>query len=67
MMLKLTKEEVERACEHWLRATGHKGYQERETKGSMPVAIHLDHKISCKHTRSGAECQITKIEDGSGS
>jgi hypothetical protein len=62
MMIKLSKNEAEEACAYWLR--GRKwDEQSRCTVPETPIAIGMEKKIVCKHTRGGVECVISGLKD----
>lgn len=65
MMIKLSKEEVEAACAHWLKA---KEYIDpcRQTTPSLRVAIHTGTEVVCKLTRSGVECTVNALPESKG-
>lgn len=58
MIIKLNKQEVEKACILFLRASGYRSDQERHTSESEPIAIDRRQEITCKLTRSGVECIV---------
>lgn len=63
MIIKLNKDEVEAACEYWLRAHQHAGFNDQcHTSNRAPVAIDKRMQIICNHTRSGVECYIERLE-----
>jgi len=60
MMVKLTKEEVEKACELWIEGC-HNSYDlHGKTSEDLPMALHGDVEIKCKFVRSGVECNAIK-------
>lgn len=60
MMIKLTKEEVERACELWIEGSRSNYAAHSQTSPEYRMAVHLNMEIKCKFVRGGVECIVTE-------